>query len=333
VIWPGAGDASYLENCDERLQQCTAALGGTHVPNPTWNKLLDHKLISCHPMGTCAMGESALHGVVDHKGRVFAGETGTAIHPGLYVTDAAVIPRSVGVNPLLTISTLAERALDHLLKDHEWTLDSQLPPLPQPPPSKVGMRFTEKMSGRLGLGETQEFPEDLWGPHAVGTDAMFVVTVHSDDLDEVLDQPSHRARLTGTFHAPGLHPDPMAIQSGEFRLFVDDPLRPGAKTMNYDFEALDEAGKTWTLQGEKRIEDDAGLDLWNDTTHLFTTVYEGAGFHGKVAAKGLLKVHFGDLMVALKSIEVLGARSTAEEFEALARCGKYFIATLAKTYF
>jgi cholesterol oxidase len=125
----------------------------------------------------------------------------------------------------------------------------------------------------------------------------------------------------------------MAIQSGEFRLFVDDPLRPGAKTMNYDFEALDEAGKTWTLQGEKRIEDDAGLDLWNDTTHLFTTVYEGAGFHGKVAAKGLLKVHFGDLMVALKSIEVLGARSTAEEFEALARCGKYFIATLAKTYF
>lgn len=333
VIWPGAGDASYLQNCDERLQQCTAALGGTHVPNPTWNPLLDRKLISCHPMGTCAMGESAEQGVVDHKGRVFAGETGVNVHPGLYVTDAAVIPRSVGVNPLLTISTLAERALDHLLRDHQWTLDAHLPPLPQLPPSKVGMRFTEKMSGRLGLGETKKFPEQLWAPHTVGSDASFVVTVHSDDLDEVLDQPSHRARLTGTFHVPGLHPDPMAVQSGEFHLFVDDPLRPGAKTMNYDFEALDEAGKTWTLQGEKRIEDDAGLDLWNDTTQLFTTVYEGAGTNGKVAAMGLLKVHLGDLLVALKSIEVLGTDSKTEEFDALVRCGKYFVGTLAKSYF
>lgn len=332
VVWPGAGDASYLQNCDTRLQQCTAALGGTHVPNPTWSPLLDRKLISCHPMGTCAMGERAERGVVDHKGRVFAGASGAAVYPGLYVTDAAVIPRSIGVNPLLTISALAERALDHLLADHGWRRDDSLPPLPAPAAVKLGMRFTEKMSGRLGLGAAATFDEAQWPAEVVGGPASFVVTVHSDDLDEVLGQPSHRARLTGTFHAAALHPAPMAIQSGEFRLFIDDPARPGAKTMNYDFVALDEAGRSWTLQGEKRIEDHAGLDLWNDTTELFTTVYAGADAQGEVAARGVLKVHVDDLAVALASIEVLGARSKAEKLQALTRCARYFLGTLADAY-
>ena len=55
------------------------------------------------------MAEDAAHGVVNHEGRVFNATSGTHTHEGLYVADGAVVPRPLGVNPLFTISALAER--------------------------------------------------------------------------------------------------------------------------------------------------------------------------------------------------------------------------------
>jgi cholesterol oxidase len=56
------------------------------------------------------MGRDARTGVVDHRGRVFDPSGGpNGVHRGLYVVDAAILPTPVGVNPLLTISMLAER--------------------------------------------------------------------------------------------------------------------------------------------------------------------------------------------------------------------------------
>ena len=54
-------------------------------------------------------------GAVDHAGRVQ--DDGGVAHPGLYVADASVIPTSLGVNPLWTISALAERIAAHAVVD------------------------------------------------------------------------------------------------------------------------------------------------------------------------------------------------------------------------
>jgi cholesterol oxidase len=66
------------------------------------------------------MGDSAATGVVNHRGQVFdasAGAQGQAVHAGLYVADASIIPTALGNNPLLTITALAERIADLIVTD------------------------------------------------------------------------------------------------------------------------------------------------------------------------------------------------------------------------
>ena len=81
---------------------------------------MGHQPATAHPLGGAATAVSRETGVVDHKCRVFDGAVGagpTAVHAGLYVIDGSVIPRSLGCNPLLTITALAERAMLHMAAD------------------------------------------------------------------------------------------------------------------------------------------------------------------------------------------------------------------------
>jgi cholesterol oxidase len=70
------------------------------------------------------MGRDAASGVVNHKCQVFDAKGRDSTHSGLYVCDGSVIPRSIGVNPLLTIAALTERAMVHLARDHNLGFDA-----------------------------------------------------------------------------------------------------------------------------------------------------------------------------------------------------------------
>jgi cholesterol oxidase len=66
------------------------------------------------------MAATAAEGVVNHRGEVFEAtpaRNGRAVQPGLYVADASIIPTALGNNPLLTITALAERIADLMLRD------------------------------------------------------------------------------------------------------------------------------------------------------------------------------------------------------------------------
>lgn len=67
---------------------------------------------SAHQMGTCRMSATAEKGVVDQYGKVWGTE-------GLYVADSSVFPSASGVNPMVTIMSIADRiarAVDRDLK-------------------------------------------------------------------------------------------------------------------------------------------------------------------------------------------------------------------------
>jgi cholesterol oxidase len=59
---------------------------------------------TAHVLGGCCMGADASEGVIDHDHRVFG-------YDGLFVVDGAAVSANPGVNPALTITALAERAM------------------------------------------------------------------------------------------------------------------------------------------------------------------------------------------------------------------------------
>lgn len=125
IHWPEALKEPVFAAIEETLQQLVKATGGTYVPNPATTKLLGGNLFTVHPLGGCVMGEDRDTGVVDHKCRVYdaAGAGKNAVHDGLFVCDASVIPCSLGVHPLLTITAIAERAMLLLARDRDLALD------------------------------------------------------------------------------------------------------------------------------------------------------------------------------------------------------------------
>lgn len=119
VAWPDAVDEPVYKRLDAVLSQMVGNVGGGYVKNPLAGSVMGHQPATAHPLGGCGMGSERNDGVVDHKGRVFDGsaDSSTGVHDGLYVIDGSIIPRSLGVNPLLTITALAERALIHMVAD------------------------------------------------------------------------------------------------------------------------------------------------------------------------------------------------------------------------
>ncbi|MER6912991.1 GMC oxidoreductase [Streptomyces sp. NPDC000594] len=58
-----------------------------------------------HPLGGCVLGRAT-----DAYGRAKG-------HPGLYVVDGSLVPGSIGVNPFVTITALAERNMERIIEE------------------------------------------------------------------------------------------------------------------------------------------------------------------------------------------------------------------------
>jgi cholesterol oxidase len=99
---------------------------GTGEPNPTWipvanqaaRQLADNIAglpggaygdlfnipMTAHFIGGCAIGDSAATGVIDAYHRLYG-------HPGVHVVDGSTLSANLGVNPSLSITAQAERAM------------------------------------------------------------------------------------------------------------------------------------------------------------------------------------------------------------------------------
>ena len=125
VEWPDVAQQKVYARVDEALTKIANEAGARYIKNPLVGTSMGTKPATAHPLGGCGMGETAETGAVDHKCKVFSGPSGGETHTGLYVCDGSVMPRSLGCNPLLTISALTERAMVHFARDHDLTFETE----------------------------------------------------------------------------------------------------------------------------------------------------------------------------------------------------------------
>ena len=72
-------------------------------PGGNVGELVDSPM-TAHFLGGAPIGADAEHGVIDAYHRVFG-------YPGLHVVDGSAVSANLGVNPSLTITAQAERAM------------------------------------------------------------------------------------------------------------------------------------------------------------------------------------------------------------------------------
>lgn len=123
--WEGLQSRPVFGHQVNALSRLTRGTNGRLLPNPVWKLLPDDMsflvndrqgpLLTVHPLGGCAMADSAEHGVVNHRGEVFNPVASvTDVHDGLVVLDGAVIPTALATNPALTIAAVSLRAAESL---------------------------------------------------------------------------------------------------------------------------------------------------------------------------------------------------------------------------
>jgi choline dehydrogenase-like flavoprotein len=103
------------------------ASSGPEVSSQTWNAYLRELagfdfspnrgfLFSAHQMGTARAGSNPRTSACDAWGRVRSDQAGGIVR-GLYVADASLFPTASGVNPMVTVMTLARRVARTVLAE------------------------------------------------------------------------------------------------------------------------------------------------------------------------------------------------------------------------
>ncbi|ROR43965.1 GMC oxidoreductase [Kitasatospora cineracea] len=112
----GAPNPSWIPAAEEGARALAASING--FPGSTAGEIFDIPL-TAHFLGGCPIGDSADTGVVDPYHRLYG-------HPGISVVDGSAVSANLGVNPSLTITAQAERAMSM------WPNRGEADPRPEP---------------------------------------------------------------------------------------------------------------------------------------------------------------------------------------------------------
>jgi cholesterol oxidase len=192
------------------------------------------------------------------------------------------------------------------------------------------VRFTEEMLGHITFGET-DFARGAEPARDGSADFKFHLTIEVADMDAFARDPLRPARAHGWVHCDALG-GRLPVMEGWFNLFVDQ-AEPGVKHMLYRLWFYDGVGHPLTMTGFKVVANDAGFDLWKDTTTLFTRVLRGHVAEredeaAEVVASGIIVIRIRDFAKQLTTFRATGPRPLG----ALARFGAIFVGQLAQVY-
>jgi cholesterol oxidase len=105
---------TYIPQANDFAEKFARMAGGTAMS--MLPEILFNVPGTAHCLGGCVIADSPSRGVVDYRHRVFG-------YRNMYVCDGSVVAANLGVNPSLTITALAERAMSFIpsAAQNDWT--------------------------------------------------------------------------------------------------------------------------------------------------------------------------------------------------------------------
>jgi hypothetical protein len=197
----------------------------------------------------------------------------------------------------------------------------------------TSVRFTEEMLGHVTFGET-DFARGAQTGRDGSEFLKFHLTIEVADMDRFSTDPMRQAGAVGYLQCDALG-GKLPVEKGVFNLFVDSS--PGIKKMLYRLWFRDAVGHPLTLTGYKLVENDAGFDLWKDTTTLFTKVLKGhveesGDSSAELVASGILRIRVQDFAKQLTTFRAGGSGGVGAKLGGLIKFGVIFIGQLAEVY-
>ncbi|CAF0988040.1 unnamed protein product [Didymodactylos carnosus] len=323
IKWKLAGESFQVDNV-ARQKELADTLDAKYVPDPIWKKFFGYPYLTVHPLGGCPLSSSnsGLNGVVNHKGQVFKDDT-TDVYDTLYIVDASIIPCSIGVNPVRTICTLAERIMRLASIEHQFKINYSLPstiPVKRSEPNKITLEFTERMCGWFNKDHKQPLnsPLEWWkyehdNSNIVQNDknySEFTLTIFTDDLHSFINRSDHRAIIYGQVLIRSLSSKPFYVKQGEFNLFINSLTNIETKEMVYSMILRDnKGGEPYYWKGVKYVKNNDDLILKQaikQTTTLYVTVWKGInGNHVEnIVGHGIVRIEFNDFLKQLSTLKI-----------------------------
>jgi len=192
----------------------------------------------------------------------------------------------------------------------------------------MSVSFTEEMKGFYAPGAPAYDTGYVTGQRDWNR-LMFHLTITTDDVRAMTKDPRHRMRAEGFVRCRELGAADLPVHDGTFDLFAPSPT-PGRLQMGYCLPVQTNRGPM-TLLGFKDVGNDGGIDVWADTTTLFTRLVPGTGDPDRLLehrddehARGILR-----LDAPMFARQLTTVRGPAAE---VARFGAFFTARLLAVY-
>jgi hypothetical protein len=205
------------------------------------------------------------------------------------------------------------------------------------------LSFTEEMKGYFTLGEI-DYDRGYREGRDSGTSIMFHLTITVNGVNRFVTRPEHDTNDVVGYIRSDVLGGELPVEEGTFNLFID-AQDPAQKRMLYRLFFRDGRGGRLTLSGFKIIKDDPGVDLWHDTTTLFTRVLNGRVSAEEEAAvasdrqelgrivvgSGIIIIHFFDFLKQLTTFRTEGP-TPSDRASAMSSFGRLFMGKLWDIY-
>ncbi|KAF9890820.1 hypothetical protein FE257_005391 [Aspergillus nanangensis] len=236
---------------------------------------------------------------------------------------------SDGVNPLATITALAERSVDLLSQKYGFIIDTETPNGSLNGGSQarisnfsthsstikeatmanipIGWQFSEVLRGNVWLT-----PEDMnyatskntgknGGKIAWPIQMNLTMELRRSSINSS-EGPRYRGLCTGSVSCTALSHHTMRIMNGALDLFIPSKVHVNGKSMAYTLNILSQEGVEYTITGFKEITSDVSFSIskmWKATTTVYLTIDNGE----RTIGTGVAHISFSSFQKQLRSMQ------------------------------